>query len=188
MAICPNCGSRNVVIQMVETGAKTKNYGNGLGGNLHNAGRTILSVGTLGISDLFVKRRHGESKTAIKTEQVCICQDCGNAFDEPDSTKAKIIANGQEATFGGAGGSMFSLQDPTVRKAVEIALKQGQFSKPSLQTWLGKGRDYITSLEAWLVGVGVIEPFDGSKRPRKTLIRSLEEFDQMTSNTPKPEQ
>ena len=80
------------------------------------------------------------------------------------------------------------LQDPTVRKAVEIALKQGQFSKPSLQTWLGKGRDYITSLEAWLVGVGVIEPFDGSKRPRKTLIRSLEEFDQMTSNTPKPEQ
>ncbi len=80
MAICPNCGSRNVVIQMVETGAKTKNYGNGLGGNLHNAGRTILSVGTLGISDLFVKRRHGESKTAIKTERVCICQDCGKCF------------------------------------------------------------------------------------------------------------
>lgn len=86
--------------------------------------------------------------------------------------------------MGGGGGGISDLgrrydpNDPTVRKAVEITLKQGKFSTASLQTWLGKGHGFVAGLAIWLEEIGVIGPQNGNK-PREVLISSMEEFDQL---------
>ena len=68
--------------------------------------------------------------------------------------------------------------DPTVRKAVEITLKNGKFSTASLQAWLGKGHGFVAGLAIWLEEIGVIGPQNGNK-PREVLISSMDEFDQL---------
>ncbi|MBR3236385.1 DUF87 domain-containing protein [Candidatus Saccharibacteria bacterium] len=75
-------------------------------------------------------------------------------------------------------GRRFDPSDPTVRKAVEITLKQGKFSTASLQTWLGKGHGFVAGLAIWLEEIGVIGPANGNK-PREVLITSMEEFDEL---------
>ena len=75
-------------------------------------------------------------------------------------------------------GRRYDPNDPIVRKAVEITLKQGKFSTASLQTWLGKGHGFVAGLAIWLEEIGVIGPQNGNK-PREVLITSMEEFDEL---------
>ncbi|MBR3132210.1 DNA translocase FtsK 4TM domain-containing protein [Candidatus Saccharibacteria bacterium] len=77
-------------------------------------------------------------------------------------------------------GRRYDPNDPTVRKAIEITLKQGKFSTASLQTWLGKGHGFVAGLAIWLEEIGVIGPQNGNK-PRDVLISSMEEFDQLAN-------
>ena len=87
-------------------------------------------------------------------------------------------------SMGGDGGidlsGRFKPEDPIVRKAIEITLKNGKFSTASLQTWLGKGHGFVSGLAIWLEEIGVIGPANGHK-PRDVLITSMEEFDQLAS-------
>lgn len=87
-------------------------------------------------------------------------------------------------SMGGDGGinlsGRFKPEDPIVRKAVEITLKNGKFSTASLQTWLGKGHGFVSGLAIWLEEIGVIGPANGHK-PRDVLISSMEEFDELAS-------
>ncbi len=78
-------------------------------------------------------------------------------------------------------GRKFDPQDPLVRKAVEICLKNGKFSTSLLQTYLSKSHGYVSGLGVWLEELGVIGPVNGTK-PRELLITSMEEFDEMTSS------
>jgi S-DNA-T family DNA segregation ATPase FtsK/SpoIIIE len=78
-------------------------------------------------------------------------------------------------------GRRYDPNDPTVRKAIEITLKQGKFSTASLQTWLGKGHGFVAGLAIWLEEIGVIGPQNGNK-PREVLITSIEEFDQLAQH------
>jgi len=77
---CPNCGSDNVTISMVQSEGKTKHKGVGLGGHVNNAARGLTAVATLGMSNLVWKKSKGTSKTEMITEKVCLCQSCGNSW------------------------------------------------------------------------------------------------------------
>ncbi len=78
-------------------------------------------------------------------------------------------------------GRKYDPNDPLVRKAVEISLKNGKFSTASLQTWLGKGHGFVAGLAIWFEEIGVIGPSNGNK-PREMLITSMEEFDQIVDS------
>ncbi len=78
-------------------------------------------------------------------------------------------------------GRRFDPNDPIVRKAIEITLKNGKFSTSSLQTWLGKGHGFVSGLAIWLEQIGVIGPAEGHK-PRAVLISSMEEFDEKANS------
>ena len=77
---CPNCGSENVTIEMMQTASKSKHKGVGLGGHLNNAARGLTAVSTLGMSNLVWKKSKGGSKTTFTNEKVCLCQNCGNSW------------------------------------------------------------------------------------------------------------
>lgn len=86
---CPSCGSNNVNVQMVEQGQKTSKKGTGLGGNLNNAARTAMAVGTLGVSNMLWKKSKGTNKTKTINKTMAICQECGNSW-EPNSKKGLL--------------------------------------------------------------------------------------------------
>ena len=75
-------------------------------------------------------------------------------------------------------GRKFDPQDPLVRKAIEICLKNGKFSTSLLQTYLSKSHGYVSGLGVWLEELGAIGPVNGTK-PRELLITSMEEFDDL---------
>ncbi len=96
----------------------------------------------------------------------------------------EVIAQTVAMKGGGGGisdlGRRYDPNDPTVRKAIEITLKQGKFSTASLQTWLGKGHGFVAGLAIWLEEINVIGPQNGNK-PREVLISSMEEFDELAN-------
>ncbi|MBR3157022.1 hypothetical protein IKF20_01125 [Candidatus Saccharibacteria bacterium] len=104
----------------------------------------------------------------------------------PPAYNDEVIAQtvnikGMGPADGGAIGDLgrrYDPNDPVVRKAVEITLKQGKFSTASLQTWLGKGHGFVSGLAIWLEEIGVIGPANGNK-PRDVLITSMDEFDSL---------
>ena len=105
----------------------------------------------------------------------------------PPQYNEEVIA--QQVAIKGSGGGLsdmdglgrkFDPQDPLVRKAIEICLKNGKFSTSLLQTYLSKSHGYVSGLGVWLEELGVIGPVNGTK-PRELLITSMEEFDEMTS-------
>lgn len=79
--MCPQCGSHNVQIQMIQTKATTKTTGHKRG-LLWKIGRLTLIICTCGLW-LLVGRSKGKdkSKTKFKNEKVCICQSCGNSWE-----------------------------------------------------------------------------------------------------------
>ncbi|MBR3252741.1 DUF87 domain-containing protein [Candidatus Saccharibacteria bacterium] len=78
-------------------------------------------------------------------------------------------------------GRKFDPQDPLVRNAIEICIKNGKFSTSLLQTYLSKSHGYVSGLGVWLEELGVIGPVNGTK-PRELLITSMEEFDDLASS------
>ncbi len=100
----------------------------------------------------------------------------------PPEYNDEVVAQAvQMKGIGGVGlggmGRKFDPNDPIVRKAVEITLRNGKFSTASLQTWLGKGHGFVSGLAIWLEEIGVIGPAQGHK-PRDVLISSMEEFEE----------
>lgn len=200
MAICPRCGSGDVAVQLIQTGAKTKKYGNGLGGRIHNTNRAFWGIATLGMSNLFIKKQKGVEKTKMKTERVFVCQNCGHTFDH-ESPIAKLVYSGTgsaqqpvqpitgiESESDPTTVNPYSPYNPDVRKAVEVIIKKGKFSTAYLQARLGKGNAFVSGLGVWLADVGVIEQPDGSNRPRKVLIQTMDEFLTLADpNRSKPE-
>lgn len=77
---CPKCKSDNVTIQMVEQGKKSKQSGIGLGGHAHNAVRGAMAFGTLGLSNLVIKKAKGTEKTKTINVKIAICQECGHSW------------------------------------------------------------------------------------------------------------
>ncbi|MBO7657235.1 DUF87 domain-containing protein [Candidatus Saccharibacteria bacterium] len=105
----------------------------------------------------------------------------------PPQYNDEVIAQVVAMKGGGGGlsdmdglGRKFDPQDPLVRKAIEICLKNGKFSTSLLQTYLSKSHGYVSGLGVWLEELGVIGPVNGTK-PRELLITSMEEFDEMAS-------
>lgn len=99
--------------------------------------------------------------------------------DEVVAQTVQIKGMSDGGDIGGLGdlGRRYDPNDPVVRKAIEITLKQGKFSTASLQTWLGKGHGFVSGLAIWLEEIGVIGPANGHK-PREVLIRTMEEFEE----------
>lgn len=98
-----------------------------------------------------------------------------------DVVAQPVQLKGMGPADGGAIGDLgrrYDPNDPVVRKAIEITLKNGKFSTASLQTWLGKGHGFVSGLAIWLEEIGVIGPANGHK-PRDVLISSMEEFDEL---------
>ena len=110
------------------------------------------------------------------------------AQSAPDYNE-EVIAQ-QVNIKGGAGGAevgdmdglgrRFDPNDPVVRKAVEICLKNGKFSTSLLQGYLSKGHGYVFGLSLWFEEIGVIGPANGNKS-RELLITTMEEFDQLAN-------
>lgn len=100
--------------------------------------------------------------------------------DEVVSQQVQIKGVSMDSDGGINLSGRFKADDPVVRKAVEITLKNGKFSTASLQTWLGKGHGFVSGLAIWLEEIGVIGPANGHK-PRDVLISSMDEFDQLAN-------
>ncbi len=100
-----------------------------------------------------------------------------------DVVAQPVQIKGMGPADGGAIGDLgrrYDPNDPVVRKAIEITLRQGKFSTASLQTWLGKGHGFVSGLAIWLEEIGVIGPAQGHK-PRDVLISTMEEFDKLAN-------
>lgn len=77
---CPKCKGDNVQISFQQTEGKAKKTGVGLGGHAHNAIRGVAAIGTLGMSNLVIKKAKGEEKMTYKNEKMAVCQDCGHSW------------------------------------------------------------------------------------------------------------
>lgn len=77
---CPNCGSSNIQVQLVEQGQKTTKKGVGFGGHMNNMARAATAVCTLGASNLVWKKSSGTNKTTTQNATMGICQDCGSTW------------------------------------------------------------------------------------------------------------
>ena len=100
-----------------------------------------------------------------------------------DVVAQPVQIKGMGPADGGAIGDLgrrYDPNDPVVRKAIEITLRQGKFSTASLQTWLGKGHGFVSGLAIWLEEIGVIGPANGHK-PRDVLISTMEEFEKLAN-------
>ena len=99
---CPNCGSNNVKVELVEQGQMTTRKGVGFGGHMNNAARGLTAVATLGVSNLVWKKSEGTNKTNTITATMGICQSCGNTWIINDKDNG-----GNKKKFGRAKGSIF---------------------------------------------------------------------------------
>ena len=71
----------------------------------------------------------------------------------------------------------FSLDDPRVRKAIEVSLENGKYSTSLIQGYLCLGRSIIVRMSEWLEKNGIIGPVDGN-RPRKLLVKTMAEVEE----------
>lgn len=74
---CQQCGSENVSVQLVQTGATSKTKDKGC---LFAVGRLCLIVFTLGLWLIFGKKK-AKTKTTFTNKKVAICQSCGAQWD-----------------------------------------------------------------------------------------------------------
>lgn len=77
---CPECGSENVQVQIIEEGQQTNKKGVGLGGHINNGARSLTAICTFGMSNLFWKKSKGTNKTKTINSTVGVCQNCGNTW------------------------------------------------------------------------------------------------------------
>lgn len=80
---CPKCGSDDISVQIVMTGAETEKH-LGLMGRINNTARGITAFSTLGMSNIFWKKAEPKEKHKALNQKVCICQDCGHSWEKKD--------------------------------------------------------------------------------------------------------
>ena len=68
----------------------------------------------------------------------------------------------------------FSIEMPEVKKAIEVTIKNGEYSTTKIQAALNKGYGYCKNLGFWLEDKGIVGKEIDSK-PRKLKIKSIEE-------------
>ena len=73
---CPKCGSANVHVQIVQTGATTRTKGKGC---LYSIFRFVLVVCTCGLW-LLLGRKKVKSRTTYTTEKCAVCSSCGRSW------------------------------------------------------------------------------------------------------------
>lgn len=74
---CPKCGSENINIQIVQTGAKSRTKNKGC---LYSIGRGLLIFFTLGLWLIFGKKK-SKTTTKFESKKIAICQNCGNEWN-----------------------------------------------------------------------------------------------------------
>lgn len=74
---CARCGSCNVQISIVQTGAKTNTRNASLSSRI---GRLLLIYLTAGIW-LLVTKRKTQSKTKYTNQKMAVCQNCGYSWN-----------------------------------------------------------------------------------------------------------
>jgi len=74
---CRKCGSNNVNVQMVQTGASTNTKGKGC---LFTLGRLTLIIMTCGLWLIFGKKK-SKSKTTFSNQKIAVCSNCGNSWN-----------------------------------------------------------------------------------------------------------
>lgn len=74
---CPKCGSENVNIQVVQTGAKSSTKNKGC---LFTLGRWLLIICTCGLWLIF-GRKKSKTTTKFQSKKVAICKSCGHQWD-----------------------------------------------------------------------------------------------------------
>lgn len=80
---CLKCGSEKVNIQIVQTGAKTRERRRGC---LWTLGRWTLILCTCGLW-LLVGKSKGKHKTKIEHKKIALCQNCGFEWDVDNPPK-----------------------------------------------------------------------------------------------------
>ena len=78
---CPKCKGRDISVQFVEVGSKTKRSGVGLFGSVHNAVRGVASVATLGVAGKIIPKAEGKNKTRNNNQKTAVCQSCGYSWE-----------------------------------------------------------------------------------------------------------
>ncbi len=73
---CARCGSNNIQVSMVQTGAKTNTRNASLSSRI---GRMLLIYLTAGIW-LLVTKRKTQSKTKFINQKMAVCQNCGYSW------------------------------------------------------------------------------------------------------------
>lgn len=94
---CPMCGSTNVDISFVQTGASTITRNPGAPTKV---GRKAMKASTLGLWGLTGKRT-GYSSTAFYNQKMALCKDCGHSwafFTEHEKNRNKSIVTGMLLT------------------------------------------------------------------------------------------
>lgn len=74
--VCGRCGSGNVHVEFVQTGARTSTKKKGC---LYTLGRWMLIVCTAGLWLVFGKKK-STSKTKVSNEKRAICDNCGHSW------------------------------------------------------------------------------------------------------------
>lgn len=74
--VCGKCGSGNVHVEYVQTGARTSTKKKGC---LHSMGRWLLIICTLGLWYIFGKKK-STSKTKMQNAKMAVCNNCGHSW------------------------------------------------------------------------------------------------------------
>lgn len=74
--VCPKCNGNNINVQMVQSSAKSSHNSRGC---LWECGRLFLIFCTCGLW-LLVGKSKGKSSTKIKSQKMCLCQNCGYSW------------------------------------------------------------------------------------------------------------
>lgn len=88
--ICPECGSTNVDITFVQSGAHTNTKNVGAPTTI---GRKFLKVATLGLWG-FTGARKSHSTTNFRNDKMAVCKDCGHSWyflSEKEAERYRLI-------------------------------------------------------------------------------------------------
>lgn len=70
----------------------------------------------------------------------------------------------------------FSIDDPIVRKAIDICIYKDRFSTVMLQTYLGKNNEYMSQLVRWFEKHDLIGPQNGNL-PREMIYKNFKDIE-----------
>ncbi|MBQ3321159.1 hypothetical protein IJG71_03510 [Candidatus Saccharibacteria bacterium] len=88
----------------------------------------------------------------------------------------KLIREKEKATSNTQDKLVFSINDPIVRKAIDICICKDRFSTVMLQTFLGKNNEYMSQLVSWFEKHGLIGPRNGNL-PREMIYKNFKDIE-----------